>query len=152
MKPSVENNPCVEDEDNFEEECRRKRRYSRRKVGQEPMEDLTCVETPKLLREMRNLTTKGGSGGKLRKEYGESMNWEYFPVKDPGFRALEESTEHNKNVFMDLTNIEDNEDIFATINEARQMNNCTYQLVNLQDLQVAINKICVTRSVVDTYL
>ena len=149
MKPCVDNNPCAED---FEEECLRKRRYSRRKVGQEPTEDLACVETPKLSREMRNLTTKGGSGGKLRKEYEESTNWEYFPTRGHGSFALEESMERNKNEFMDLTKNQGDEDIFDTIDETRQTNKSTYQLVNLQDLQVAINKICVTRSVVDTYL
>ena len=60
---------------------------------------------------------------------------------------------HNQEVFSTLNEIED--DVFSFDNDTNENRICeknTYQLINLAALQMAINKLCVTKRLVETYM
>ena len=117
------------------------KRYSRRMLGEEPpsVEDL---EVKKNGREMRDLLTRGGRGGKKYKE--ATPQWVYFPPKRETIMTSTERIEHNKNVFKNIVDNE-NEIEEEPAQETRQNDNATYQMVNLNHLEEAINEICTSK-------
>ena len=92
------------------------------------------LDSPDLQWKVRRLLTKGGSDGKVIKQYVEATEWEYFLAKNPASFALDESREYKENVFCELNNIEENQDLFQETEEMRETNDCTYQLVNVKYL------------------
>ena len=92
---------------------------------------------------MKNLVTKGGRAGRLHEE--STPQWEYFPKKRTLFLTATERKLHNKNVFSDITVQEDeledeDNDITNQYNHnTNQDNTSSYQMVNLKNLEEAIN-------------
>ena len=135
------------------------KRKSRRNLGEEPL-PLEDVAGSKYGREMKNLVTKGGRAGRLHKEI--SPQWEYFPMKRSLFLSATERKEHNKNVFSDITEHdykiedEDNDNAKQHNDYTNQENTSSYQMVDLKNLEEAINRACVSRysseDVIDDFL
>ena len=102
-------------------------RYSRRRLGEEPSKD-EVMNSTRCVREMKNLTAKGGRGGKIHQG---SSDWEYFPRKGLGYLPIDERRKHNKEVFQELSEVLDVE-MNQIIKETRKKDKAPYQLVKLK--------------------